>query len=120
MVLFIYLFIIIIIIIYFFYRGHFESCCQQWEGLELRIFGRKGVGNEVGGSGVRALGAESANSENSGKIRSERLRRFCAPDFAPASQNLNGPSESTTLRVDKLSLYSGIGYNTVDCESTVR
>ena len=52
--LFIYLFIIIII--YFFYRGHFESCCQQWEGLELRIFGRKGVGNEVGGSGVRALG----------------------------------------------------------------
>ena len=56
--LFIYLFIIIIIIIiiYFFYRGHFESCCQQWEGLELRIFGRKGVGNEVDGSGVRALG----------------------------------------------------------------
>ena len=52
--LFIYLFIIIII--YFFYRGHFESCCQQWEGLELRIFGRKGVGHEVGGSDVRALG----------------------------------------------------------------
>ena len=49
------IYLFIIIIIYFFYRGHFESCCQQWEGLELRIFGRKGVGNEVGGSGVRAL-----------------------------------------------------------------
>ena len=46
------LFIIIIIIIY---RGHFELCCQQWEGLELRFFGRKGVGSGVGGSGVRAL-----------------------------------------------------------------
>ena len=52
----IYLFIIIIIILLFFYRGHFELCCQEWEGLELRIFCRKGVGNEVGGSGVRALG----------------------------------------------------------------
>ena len=62
------------------------------------------------------LWEKSANSENSGKIRSERLRRFSASDFAPASQNLNGPSESTTLRVDKLSLYSDIGYNTVDCE----
>ena len=51
----IYLFIIIIILL-FFYRGHFELCSQEWEGLELRIFGRKGVGNEVGGSGVRALG----------------------------------------------------------------
>ena len=69
---------------------------------------------------VCGLCEKLANSENSGKIRSERLRRFSAPDFAPASQNLNGPSESITLRVDKVSLYSGIGYNTVDCESTVR
>ena len=52
----IYLFIYLLLLYIFFYRGHFESCCQQWEGLELRIFGRKGVGNEVGGSGVRALG----------------------------------------------------------------
>ena len=69
---------------------------------------------------VCGLCEKLANSENSGKIRSERLRRFSAPGFAPASQNLNGPSESITLRVDKVSLYSGIGYNTVDCESTVR
>ena len=50
------IYLFIIIIFYLFYRGHFELCCQQWEGLELRIFGRKGVGNEVGGPGVRALG----------------------------------------------------------------
>ena len=98
----IYLFVVIIIII--FYNGHFELCYQEWGGPGTENL-RKGVGNEVGRLGVRALG-EIGKLRNSGKIRSERLRRFSFPDFAPASHNLNGPSESIILRVDKLSLYS--------------
>ena len=116
----IYLFIYLLLLLYIFFiavilnRAVSSGKVWNWEssagrGLEMRSVGR-----------VCGLSEKSANSENSGKIRSERLRRFSASDFAPASQNLNGPSESTTLRVDKLSLYSDIGYNTVDCESIVR
>ena len=69
------------------------------------VFGRKGLEMRWVGR-VCGLWEKSANSKNSGKIRSERLRRFSVPDFVPASQNLCSPSESKTLCVDKLSLYS--------------
>ena len=75
-------------------------------GLKMRWVGR-----------VSGLWEKSANSENSGKIISERLRRFSVPDFAPASQNLWPLRKQHTLRWSIKSVF--IGNNTVDCESTV-